>query len=279
MYYSIDYYSFTILLDKPLGEGMFESDYRFAIDRFCDLNAAIRNVPTFREGWAIQNAKGFYSYRLRHETTDATISYGSINAHLLVELAGKACNTFDAADLLMPLIQSTCERATRIDFAVDILCNTSPFEFIGKRGNVSFKSSGNKYSPTGGTEYLGGRSSDRMVRVYRYYEPHPRADFLRVEAEYKGSAAKASAAHLITAGVWQASLDAHHPFQWQHDVWQPDISTAKPIKYSNYRPSNASTVHWIYGDVVTALRKAAATGLIDLDEWLKYLREVPKDEI
>jgi hypothetical protein len=278
MYALIDYYSFTIVLKEPLGKGMFDSDKQFAISQFIALFEGEERRSFLSENWEAEKAKGFYAVRLRNTPTNISLSFGTINSHILVELAGQACANFDSQDLLIPLIERTHSRATRIDFAIDIKTAVSPADFIAARTGQSFKSSGNKYSPTGGTEYLGGRASERMARVYRYYEPHPRHEYLRVETEYKGSAAKASCLRVINTSVLQACLDAHKPFGWQHECWQTGDITSTRITYKSYRPDTASTLQWLYGDVVTALRKAIASGLIDLDEWLTYLREGAKDE-
>jgi len=278
MFTLIDYYSFTIPLHEPMGKGMFDADKYLAIQVFYDT----AKLSTFNNGvednWETESARGFYQTRLRHSPTDVALSYGAINSHIFVELAGKACANLDSQSLLIPLIERTWERATRIDFAVDIKTEISPKTFIDQRSNKSFKSSGSKYSPTGGTEYLGGRSSERMARIYRYYSPHPRHEYLRVEAEYKGDAAKASAKHLIETSTEKAALDAHQPFGWLHVDWNTNDITQQRISYKTYRPDTASTLVWLYGDVVTALRKATKAGLLDLEEWLKFLRERLKDD-
>ena len=221
--------------------------------------------------WGIEAARGFYSVRLRHEATGIAISFGSVNQHLFVELSGRACNNLDAIDALTSLIAQTTERCSRIDFAVDIECETDPEWFCTERGGSSFKSNGTIVSPSGKTCYLGSRKSERMARVYRYAPPHPRSNFLRVEAEYKGNAGKVAAKHLIATDLRTACLDAHQPFGWEHGVWKPDADDARKIPYKAYRPDNASTVRWLYGDVITALRKAVEAGLVDLDDWLSKL--------
>lgn len=273
MFYSIDYYSYTIPTEKPFTEGMFYDQQDNVIKHFTTSLDDIATQEYFRLNWTHENALRFYQHRLRHDATDITLAYGRTNPHVFVELAGKACNNFDAANLLLPLIQKTSDRCTRIDFAVDIECKTSPKEFIEQRDNRSFKSSGNKYSPTGGTEYIGGRTSERMARVYRYYEPHPRHKLLRVEAEYKGDAAKAAAEHLASHGLQQTCMDAHHVFGWKHPVWKPETSVSQKITYRAYKPADASTVRWLYGDVATAIRKACKNELIDFEEWLSFVRK------
>jgi len=272
MIYSIDYYSFTIPTEEPFIEGMFYEQQQRAINIF---RTAIPQITSslFGNTWTHERGQRFYNHRWRNEHSDVAISYGQTNAHLLVEFAGKACSILAEADALLLIISGTYTRCSRIDFAVDIECQTTPGEFVAQRDNKSFRSSGNKYSPTGGTEYIGGRTSERMARVYRYYEPHPRHKQLRVEAEYKGTAAKIAAKHLVEKGVMQACLDAHQPFQWRHVQWKPDAVEISKIPYSNYKPADASTIRWLYGDVITALRKAVQNDLINFEEWLAIVRK------
>lgn len=272
MIHSIDYYSFTIPHEFPSIMKIEEKSHE-AIRIF---SLVCHEMSMFRmplEAWKPETGARQYQVRLRHETTDITISFGSVNAHLFIECAGKACNTLDAINALLPLIENTLSRATRIDFAVDIFTDCDPRDFSASRNSTSFKSSGEVRTPSGRTNYVGGRASDRMARVYRYEPPHPRSEYLRVEAEYKHDAAKAAAQHLIAFGLPQASLDAHSPFQWTHATWTPENAHSSKIPYKAYRPDNASTVRWLYGDVVTALSKAIKAGLVDLDEWLEFLRE------
>jgi hypothetical protein len=272
MKYSIDYYSYTIPTEAPFTEGMFHEQQQRAINIF---RTSIPEIASYSIGgeWEHEHAQRFYSHRWRNRDSDVALSYGQTNAHVLVEFAGKACNFLAENDLLLGVISITASRCSRIDFAVDIECKTSPKEFIAQRSNKSFRSSGNKYTPTGGTEYLGGRTSERMARVYRYYEPHPRHNQLRVEAEYKGSAAKASTKFLLETDIQTACLAAHKPFQWRHPQWKPDAVEISKIPYSNYNPSDANTIRWLYGDVVTALRKAIKGDLIDFEEWLAIVRK------
>jgi hypothetical protein len=264
---SIDYYAFTLPIRAPFGEIDHES-IAFAVNAFVSLISADHAHKFGTGSWGIEQAKGFYSVRLRHEISGVALSIGTINAHVFCELSGRACNNLEAIDQLIPIIRATNVHCSRIDFAIDILTETDPEHFSASRNSRAFKSNGTINSPSGKTCYFGSRSSERMARVYRYNEPHPRASYLRVEAEYKGSAAKATAKHLLETSLFQACLDAHKPFGWTHPDWDEREHKSEKIAYKAYHPSNASTVRWLYGDVITALRKAIADGLVDLDDWL-----------
>lgn len=270
VYYSIDYYSFTIPIRAPFGEIAHES-IAFAINTFVSLIAGEHSHKFGAGSWGIEQAKGFYSVRLRHEVSGVALSLGTINAHIFCELSGRACNNLEAIDALMGIIQATHERCSRIDFAVDIVTDEDPETFCLERENKSFKSNGTINSPSGKTCYLGSRNSERMARVYRYSPPHPRSHLLRVEAEYKSDAAKVAAKRVTETNLREACLEAHKPFGWKSRLWDADATHAIKIPYKSYNPSNAATVRWLYGDVITALRNAIANGLVDLDDWLTKL--------
>jgi hypothetical protein len=270
MYYSIDYYSFTIPV-KETRYGTTDETNRHAVYQFVKLLPEEHHHKFGLGGWGIEKGSGFYSVRLRHEHSGVAISFGEINAHLFVELSGRACQNLDALDCLLSVVALTHERCSRIDFAVDLETEASPERFSASRNGSAFKANGTINSPSGQTCYLGSRKSERMARVYRYYEPHPRAALLRVEAEYKGDAAKAMSKHLLETDIRQACLDAHKPFGWSHGAWGSEKGEGQKIPYKAYKPDNASTVRWLYGDVITALRKAIETGLVELDDWLAKL--------
>jgi len=270
MYYSIDYYSYVIP-EKVSFHSTIEETNRHAVALF------LRNIDQdhhhkFGMGsWGIEKGSGFYSVRIRHEVSGTSISFGETNAHYFVELSGRACQNLDAIDALQPIIRATHERCSRIDFAVDILTEETPERFSSSRNSRAFKANGQINSPSGQTCYLGSRKSERMARVYRYYEPHPRSHLLRVEAEYKGAAAKAFAKLMAASDVRTTCLAAHKPFGWTHPVWDTESAEAVKIPYKHYSPDTASTVRWLYGDVITALRKAIESGLIEFDDWLEKL--------
>ena len=271
MFYSIDYYAMTIPVQSIFSEVDHEG-INFAIKAFISFFRLEDAVFSSGASWIVEGAKHPYKTRLRHAVTDVCLSIGKVNPHIYVEFAGKACNTFDATDQLDGFIRTSSERTSRIDFAVDIETEIDPRDFCASTNSKAFKSSGEKRTPSGRTSYVGGRSSERMARIYRYEPPHPRSHLLRVEAEYKGDASKVAAEHYLKEGLLQACLDAHSPFQWTHPSWTPGDRVARKIEYKKYRPENAATVHWLYGDVITALSKAVTSGLIDFGDWLEALQ-------
>jgi hypothetical protein len=184
-----------------------------------------------------------------------------------VELSGKACDCLESADILSTLIKKTAERCSRIDFAVDFITDIRPEEFSSHRNDIRWKFVSHIVSASGTTDYVGSRSGERMARVYRYNEPHPRAKMLRVEAEYKGAAAKAIVKELDTRSLADVCSAAHAVFGWSHEIWANAAVEAVKIPYSSHSPDNAATVRWLYGVVASSIRKAILDGLIDWKEF------------
>lgn len=270
MYYKVDYYSFTIPIDAPIERASLEAQ-SFIINSFLSLGSYLAQWGGNLSAWEVESAKGFYTFRLRHLPTGVTLSWGKVNPHIFVEVSGSACDNLESVDALVPLVRDTCTRCSRIDFAVDIETQTDPVSFSASLKNKAVKSNGHQKSPTGETVYLGGRASENFVRIYRYNPPHPRSHLLRAEVECKGDAAKVAAAYLVATDVKTACLAAHARYDWQHPDWQPDAHSLSKLAFRHYSRSDASTVKWLYGDVVTALNKAVKNGIVDLDDWLRWL--------
>ena len=117
-----------------------------------------------------------------------------------------------------------------------------------------------------------------MARVYRYNEPHPRSKFLRVEAEYKGDAARAAAARVATTPLSTLVQVLHEPFGWSHADWSTEELNGARLEYTSYRSTNASTVRWLYGTVASSLRRAVKEGLIDWKEFEKLIMSDENEE-
>ena len=271
-YSKIDYYSFIINTAAPFGDvGKETCDY--VVRAFVSLLDGTEIQAFFGEKWALESAKGFYTARLRHEASGIALSFGSVNAHVFCELSGKPCDILDSADGLLPLIKATNTKCSRIDFAVDFITATSPEGFSAFRNTTRWKYAPTYPSSSGTTVYVGSRTSERMARVYRYHEPHPRAHMLRVEAEYKGKAARAIAATLDADDVQTAAANAHSIFGWHDEIWKEQVDQGEKIAYTSHRPANANTVRWLYGDVAKAIKRACEEGLISLDEYVKFIME------
>jgi hypothetical protein len=262
MHHKIDYYAFTTPARLAFSEVTNEIQ-EFVRATFTSLLIGENLLKSYENGWSVERAKGFYSHRLRHEASGTALSFGTINAHVYVELSGKTCDYLESSGALAALIEKTGERASRIDFAVDIDTDRPVDEFTYHRNEKRWKFVSHIVSASGTTDYVGSRTGERMARVYRYNPPHPRSALLRVEAEYKGDAAKAIVKELQGRSLEDVCMAAHAPFGWYHPCWKANDIQAVKVPYSAHNPDNAATVRWLYGVVASSLINAIRNGLIE----------------
>jgi len=181
--------------------------------------------------WRMDTAKGFYLWRATHLTSGLAVSWGSVNAHVFIELGGSACDYFRHTGSFAAVVKATAAHASRVDAAIDLQATLTPGNFVKAGHAKRFQDShGHVVSKQGETFYVGNRKSDRCARVYRYAAPHPRAAFLRVETETKGMAARALAVLLAEAGELEGIRASHAVFEWKHKALNMDFLALVRLK-------------------------------------------------
>lgn len=198
----------------------------------------------------------------------ARFFYGSPVSPPLLEISGAGCDHLSVSIDLAALAARWSDRVTRIDLAGDIESNVMPAAFVEGtqfRANVARSS---HRSATGETEYIGSPASNRRVRVYRYYEPHPRSRFLRVEVCLRRELAKQAAAMLANysvSSVWRSGC-ATIPFT--HKQWRLGDVDFSPLSTMKNETTAASRLRWLVKVCAPALRSAIDGGLLSLGEFI-----------
>jgi len=182
--------------------------------------------------------------------------------HCCVEISGQGCEKLIEADLLERIIHSVQDRITRIDIASDIETSISPVTFVGSLKHDRMRSSGHQLSASGETCYVGSRKSERYARVYRYFEPHPRAKYLRVEHVFRGDYACNVGRAILNSGLDNVASSAGSAFGWAHDTWQPDAQTEVDLSIVKAERTTGSTVYWLMKQVAPAFKRLCAEGVI-----------------
>ena len=181
-----------------------------------------------------------------------------------LSISGTGCEI--VRDHLPAFIRDNHENVTRIDLAQD--ANEHSFSPVAHAANVPARTKAIIESDTGETLYIGSRTSDSYVRVYRYKEPHPRAGNTRVEAEFKRDYARAVAGLVATDGanslpvmawiVRKARLEGHP--MWR----QPALESTKPM-IANRKPGQDGSAKWLHTVAVPAVRRALREGVITVE--------------
>ena len=212
-----------------------------------------------------------HPYSLRVKRTGFTVFVAPQHDRIMCELSGVTCRILDEHDLILSMLERTHGYMSRLDLAVDILTAVEPSKFVEDGYNGRFTSAGSYNSPSGKTEYVGSRKSDRYARVYRYNKPHDRGKFLRVEMVMKRKYAKLYAQRLIQEGMKSAIFHAGEEFGWQSILWDVPSAQASELKLGRRARTHDKTLRWLEEAVVPAFLRLVRSG--GLDEWEDWLVE------
>lgn len=194
-----------------------------------------------------------------------------------IEITGDGCTMLYDKSALLEIISQTANEATRIDIAHDIVCDVSPSDFVALSSSKT-SASGYQNSDTGETCYVGSRKSDRTCKVYRYKNPHPRADRLRIEYTYKKQDAKNVANALISSNEAIVAFSSGERYHWEHDCFKtlqsPDLIEMKAHRKDR---NTAKTIIWYKTQVLPAIKKMIQSGDYTLDDVLNDLKGLIDD--
>jgi len=217
--------------------------------------------------WSFGAGRKAYPRSVR-SASGAVLFYGAAAQPPLLELGGSACDALRLAGEQDTLVYNHWERFTRIDLAGDLESEISPEAFLAYGRSPRHKADGHDDSATGSTRYVGSPTSDRRLKVYRYYPPHPRSRFLRVEITLRRDLAKSAAAALADvpgSQVWQAACE---PFSLKAPQWRLPSGSLRLQPTMKSEPTAASRLRWLIKQIKPAVIDAHKAGLINLTEWL-----------
>lgn len=264
---SVDWYSFTTWLrsenDNP--ETMLEVatnslEYHLGRELFTHIFT--------RSGWEVGNGRRPYKGGWVNSEQGVRVWYGG-QPTVLVEFSGHGCKWLREHYAIDELIALTYDRCTRIDIAVDIDSGGLVDEIADSAGNNRFKTTGRNESPTGYTRYIGARKSEKMVRVYEYYEPHPRSGTTRVEYEHKKKQARITAGWLTQMSTEDVADSIGKIYDWRHEEMKPNEYVPKMSSPISEQRTDASRIRWIYKQVAPAVKQLIREGKIsDPMSWL-----------
>jgi len=220
---------------------------------------------------------GRYPYRHSTEGEGFKVFWTPGEPEVLVEIEGSGCERLEAAGQMRRVVELALDRLTRVDIATDIVTETDPQTFAAQRTNKRQRSYEIAVSSTGTTVYVGSRRSDRYCRVYRYAEPHPRADRLRIECVYRGHQAPTLARTWLEQGNDETAARAGNQYGWTHPDWMPHSEE----KIEAWRPDRKThnRMHWYKSQCVPAIRALVKAGHLRPAELIHDLLPLPEREI
>ena len=214
--------------------------------------------------------RGRYPYRASTSGNGIKLYWTQGSLDFLVEVTGDGCARLESAGQMSAIVRENIDNLTRVDIATDIVTNTNPIDFAEQRTNKRHRSHETAVTPTGTTYYVGSRRSDRFARVYRYAEPHPRSDRLRVECVFRSHQAVALARTWLEHGNDETAARVGNQYGWAHKDWTLRTSEKIPAWRPDRKTHN--TMHWYKSQVVPALRKLVRAGLLSQEQLIEDIQ-------
>lgn len=256
----IDWYSFTFV---PLvGHKVNEmSSFEVVTSKMIEILGNELYESLFCYGsWNVANGRKPYAVATKRSEDNMTIYYGK-QEHVLVELSGETCGELESNGLLLPLVLKTYERATRLDIAIDFEKNsTNVSELLACFGSQRTTARGFVESKSGKTAYIGSQKSDRYVRVYEYYEPHPRAGIPRIEFVTRKKNIPQIGAYIAAYGVAYATQMIMNSYDWKGISVE---NTNEKMPVTRVKRENQNTVSWLIRQAAPAFRRLVQDGTIE----------------
>lgn len=209
-----------------------------------------RGRPPYTDAWELAGDRGL------------TIFASPTLTHFCIEISGRGCEYLICIDALNELLTKCHDRVTRIDIATDIETSVTPAEFVAISSHDRMRASGYQKSESGETCYVGSQKSDRYARVYRYADPHPRSNLLRIEAVFRRKYAKSVACACLDGGIDKVSASAGDAFGFRHTIWQPDTNDRADISIIAAERKMGKTIYWLVKSCAPAFKRLVEDGTI-----------------
>lgn len=270
----IDFLSFSF----PVEAGEYENDLQARFAVFQSLNDLVGDgwydYLATNLTWQIGRRHRPFSYGLSDSKYGITVMWNYKLSHAVMEVPGAGCAFLRREGYLAGLLETVQDRVIRIDIASDFVTRTRPAEFVAARAATKFSSTAHVLSETGETFYVGSRTSERFARVYRYEPPHPRAEFLRVEHEIKGSRAKSIVKDILLHGLGAVQESLGRVFGWEHSIWQVGIHPEVQLSAPETSHVRGETVRWLYKAVLPSLAKLASENRDAVEEFAAHVKKI-----
>lgn len=249
----------------PLGDGPAEPVLLKAVQVVASLWPAA-TLGTAR----ITSGRGAARWGLTWADAGVTLFAGDLSGWIALEFSGLGCETLRAAGVLDAILGTQVWRITRLDIAVDIP-GGDPAAIADSANPIRFKSRATAISVSGETHYLGSRNSDRMVRVYRYALPHPRAGLCRVEFVLRNESGRKAARAILDIGLTSVAAELTRKFGFTHPALS-GVGEAKPIHgYNDSERTAPGRYRWIATQALPGIARAIKEGIVTYDEIIAAL--------
>lgn len=266
MFVSLDWVSFTFEIEKEQSVMAFELWGRAAAALEHSFPLTAQMLMNGMD-WIPRPGRAPYNSAQQRSDNGVMIFAHQRIDNSLVEVGGIGMDSLGSLKAELALLEEVAPRLTRVDVAVDIFTPTRPDAFAQHRVEGRFKAWSEAVSQSGHTVYIGSKTSDRYARVYRYNEPHPRAQFLRVEHVLKAEQAKLAAQQIGELGLEEFVARIGNTFGWSHPDWNTGSNSDEAAAAWRPERRQGKTVAWVYSSVLPCLARLVKEGALNLSDF------------
>lgn len=285
-YLHIDYLSLSLnsILLSPV-----ERPETMTIDEFyqAKVRSALQAYPSFVHHnfngvhWDGEGGAGF-KRRHHFETDGWTFFYGASHPRMLIQLAGQACHSLrretdrDGNSIgLKPLFLIPDVRMTRIDIAGNWRTDMSPDVAAGFFSKKKASDYPRIPSETGLTQYINSAKSEVHAAIYRYFPPHPRSDWLRIEFRLSGEVARNAQEKIPSVGLLPIYKGLMSNWGWSNSVMISELGDGVEQQRLAYQKrKQAGSLKWLYEVAIPAVQRAIKKGDYSLDEFIEGIETI-----
>lgn len=259
MTYKIDWFSFTtgsVSLKTLVGQGALGH-----LEAIPDYLSLLINLDCYPDMPFIPtNPIPMYPYGLQHVESGICFRWGEVNDHIKVDCSGKSCDYLHEHNHLIDALRTYGDRASRVDIAIDVETDALPETWVAQLTLKRTPVVSTINSQSGQTVYIGSRKSERMCRVYRYYEPHPRSETLRVEVELKKNLARTFCSRLVNETIDGVIYGELLPYMVQPENWLEVEGEYEQTHHVLEKREHSDKLAWLERQVVPSLRELRDEG-------------------
>ena len=235
-----------------------------------ELGSEITNLM-LADAVAMKFGRAPYRWGFKSELSKVVVFAGGEAPHLSVELSGQSCQWARMLGIENQLLLAAIGLGTRADFAVDTNLLCTPVELADMVNGGRTKTKSVIQSSTGETVYLGSQKSEHYARIYRYADPHPRANMLRIEFVQRRERCKAACQALANSGIESLVKSLWEEAGLPDLVDFGDVTFVESLNKSRPERDGKNTVSWLVKQAAPAFQRMVREGHISNSE--QFLRQ------
>lgn len=264
----IDWLSLSAKVPLPLALNEFSAP---DVDGF--LTHAFSSIGLNRAASTSTRGRGAAHWGLSWLDGAIQLFAGDESGWIAIEFSGRGCQYLRTHAALDIWLNRADWRVTRVDVALDTDA-AKPAEIAASVECTRFKTQSEVHSISGDTFYFGSPKSARMLRIYQYHKPHPRAGITRLEFVVRDKQARALVAAIAVNGLPSCAAELIRKF----GVTSPTLSGVGDAKqltgYVASERHRTGKYRWVLQQALPGLASAITDGFISRDAVIRRLDEI-----